>query len=222
MSALHMNKCTAVTIGSVFLETPPTIDVQVSSDRSKQQQINLSIAKNLIIKCNLPPAIVEHSSFREFLKELYPKWYPISAKRIKNTEIQSLASDVRNKLEGILNHIDDISITVDLWADRRCRSFLGITAHFIDVEMKPQAFLVDFVRMKIRRTGENIRETTEAILERYGLKEKIFRIITDNASSMIKAYKFGLIVNDELDEDHSDNDQSNTDRNNNNEIEECE
>ncbi|CAF4911296.1 unnamed protein product [Rotaria sp. Silwood1] len=65
-----------------------------------------------------------------------------------------------------------------------------------------QAFLIDFVRLKSPHTSDNIQRLTENILDHFSIKEKVYRIITDNASSMIKAYKFGLAV----DEDHPMND----------------
>ncbi|CAF1239913.1 unnamed protein product [Rotaria sordida] len=58
--------------------------------------------------------------------------------------------------------------------------------------MSPQAYLIDFLRFKSPHTSENIQHMTEEVLERFDMKKKVFRIITDNASSMIKAYKFGL------------------------------
>ena len=39
---------------------------------------------------------------------------------------------------------------------------------------------------------------TECIVDRFNIREKVYKIVTDNASSMIKAYKFGLIVDDEV------------------------
>ena len=34
-----------------------------------------------------------------------------------------------------------VSLTVDLWSDRRCRSFMGVTAHFIEGEVLDSAVL---------------------------------------------------------------------------------
>ncbi|CAF4784409.1 unnamed protein product, partial [Rotaria sp. Silwood1] len=91
-----------------------------------------------------------------------------------------------------LGKVSDVTLTIDAWSDRRGRGFLGITCHFLDDRMLPQAFLIDFVRMKSPHTSDNIQQLTEYVLERYNIKEKVYRIITDNASTMIKAYKFGL------------------------------
>ncbi|CAF3273968.1 unnamed protein product [Rotaria socialis] len=183
-------------------ETDIGDDPQLSNDStlatSKQHRINLSIAKNLIIKCNLPLSIIENSAFREFLKECYPKWQPISAKNLKVNIISSFKNRTHQLICDTLKSLSDLTVTIDAWSDRRGRGFLGITCHFIDEKMVPQAFLIDFVRMKSPHTSDTIQRLTENVLDRFNIKDKVYRIITDNASSMIKAYKFGL----NIDEDH--------------------
>lgn len=47
---------------------------ELPSNNSKQNRINVSITKNLIIKCNLPLSLVENAAFREFMKECNYKW----------------------------------------------------------------------------------------------------------------------------------------------------
>ncbi len=159
-----------------------------------EEKVNESITTNLIVKCNLPPAIIEQSDFREFMKLVVPKWKPSSSRHIKTKTIPSLLSFVQRKIDKMLNEIDFVTITTDIWTDGRGKAFIGITGHFINVDFMPQTVLLDFVRLKGRHTAENIRNTTENILEKLNLTEKVYRIITDNASNMIKAYKFGLTV----------------------------
>lgn len=168
-------------------------DGQNLKDRNyKESRIILSITKNLIIRCNLPINFVEKVAFRDFMKECNFKYRPVSSKRVKYEIIPSLVDSVQSKIREYLSNTDHITLTVDTWSDRRCRSFLGITCHFLDQKMIPQVYLIDFVRFKYPHNSESIHQLTEEVLERFDIKKKIFKIITDNASSMIKAYKFGL------------------------------
>lgn len=161
---------------------------------SKQSRIGLSITKNLIVKCNLPFSIIENPAFREFIKECYPKWQPISAKKLKSDITTSFKTRIDRVIGDALERVHSLTLTIDCWSDRRSRGFLGITGHFIDEQMLPQAYLIDFVRLKSPHTGENIQRATEYVLDRFNIREKVYRIITDNAASMIKAYQFGLVV----------------------------
>jgi hypothetical protein len=180
--------------------------VDLTNSKSKQKQFITSVTKNLIIKCNLPLNIVEHAGFRDFLKECNFKCKPISSKKIKRVIIPSFTNNVLDKIHETLNNVSDLTLTIDGWSDRRARSFLGITCHFIDCNMISQAYLLDFIRFKSPHTGENIRQLTEEVLDRFNIKDKVFKIITDNAAAMIKAYKFGLFI-DELDDTSLDRNQ---------------
>ncbi|CAF2647601.1 unnamed protein product [Rotaria sp. Silwood2] len=180
---------------NVFGDDQITDDL--TSKKYKQSRIIFSITKNLIIRCNLPLNFVENNAFRDFMKECNFKCEPISAKKLKNDIIPSFTNKVLKTIHETLNSINHVTLTVDAWSDRRCRSFLGITCHFIDNKMMPQAYLIDFLRFKSPHTSENIQQLTEEVLERFNIKQKVFKIITDNASSMIKAYKFGLYYNEE-------------------------
>lgn len=166
---------------------------------SYDRKINESIAANLIVKCNLPPSMIEQGGFRRFMNVVAHKWKPSSARYIKAQVIPSLYESVKEKVNAMLNEIDHLSVTIDTWCDRRGKAFLGITGHFIDVDFKAHAVLLKFVRLKGPHTAENIRNITKDILEELGISRKIYRIITDNASNMIKAYKFGLTVSEDKD-----------------------
>ncbi|CAF2562524.1 unnamed protein product [Rotaria sp. Silwood2] len=160
-----------------------------STNKQKQNRINT--------------AIVENNSFRDFIKECNIKWNPVSTKHLKHDTIARFTEKVNKTIHETLDATDYLTLTVDGWSDRRCRSFLGITCHFINFKMQPESYLIDFVRLKSPHTGENIHQTTEGILDRFNIKEKVYKIVTDNASSMIKAYKFGLTADDEI----NDNDR---------------
>ena len=105
----------------------------------------MSITKNLIIKCGSPLNFVEHASFRAFLKECNLKFEAVSSKKLKHAVIPSLKNNVLKTIHEVLNSTNDLRLTIDDWSDGRCRSHLGITCHFIDNRMMPQAYLIDFL-----------------------------------------------------------------------------
>jgi hypothetical protein len=172
-----------------------------SPSKTKQKRINMAIAKSLIIKCNLPLSIVENGAFRDFMSECNIKWQLISSKKLKSEHISFFKEKVDKAVRQALNGVRNVTLTVDGWSDRKCRSFIGVTCHFINSKCEPQAYLIDFVRIKSPHTAEKIHHITEQILDHYNLKEKVYKIVTDNTATMIKAYKFGLIVGEEAETD---------------------
>jgi len=149
------------------------------------------------------------------MKECGSKWNPISSKKLKNDVIEIFTGKMNQLIQDTLNGVKFVTLTVDAWLDRRSRSFIGVTCHFINHNFDAQALLIDFVRFKSPHTGENINRITESTLDRYDIKEKVYKIVTDNASTMIKAYKFGLSVADEDNDEDNDEIKLNSNTNTN-------
>jgi hypothetical protein len=84
------------------------------------------------------------------------------------------------------------------------RSYLGFTCHYMSVEnMKLQSSLLCCTRFKGSHNGERIAAEIEAILELYGIKQKLDYVITDNAANMKKALTIAF-MNNEVDDDNED------------------
>lgn len=90
----------------------------------------------------------------------------------------------------VLAHVvktESMSLTIDIWTDRRMHSFLAITGHsFLDFQC--QSFLVEFEAFRGSHTGQHIAEAIDRCLHKYSLHAKVHYIVTDNASNMRKAF----------------------------------
>ena len=63
------------------------------------------------------------------------KWKPCTKtalNKLQREAYKTLCSVLKPNLECARF----ISLTVDIWSDRRLKSFLGVTAHFIDSEFR--------------------------------------------------------------------------------------
>lgn len=119
------------------------------------------------------------------------KYSPVSRRTI-TSKIDNLVADRQMKLKHELAKVDHVSVTVDIWSDRRMRGFLGVTAHWINVEddenLQMKSQLLSCNRFKGSHTGEKICEEFEQICEEYQIKRKVDHIICDNAANMKKAF----------------------------------
>lgn len=81
----------------------------------------------------MPLSIIEHQSFRRFLSIVDNKYSPVSRRTITG-KLDNLVADRKMKLKNELEVVDHLSVTVDIWSDRRMRGFLGVTVHWINIE----------------------------------------------------------------------------------------
>ncbi|XP_017275587.1 sialate O-acetylesterase isoform X2 [Kryptolebias marmoratus] len=172
---------------SQFLDTRAG---QYSMNHPQQKAITNALLRDLIIGCNLPLSIVENKSFRHFLTVVDSKYSPI-CRRTMTSKIEDLAAEKHLMLKTQLSQTDHVSVTVDIWSDRKMRGFLGITVHWIQKEierLEVKSKLLAFERFKGSHTGERICEKFEAVCDEYNIKDKLDYIISDNAANMRKAF----------------------------------
>lgn len=67
------------------------------------------------------------------------------------------------------------SLTTDLWTSGNGKAFASLTVAFIDSEWQLQEFLLDFVHLTGRHTGENIARALFQTLETYGIERRVSR-----------------------------------------------
>ena len=179
-----------------FLPSTSTTDSQDSaawsksydSKHPKQHMLTESIIHNVIVMCGLPVSLIDHPNFRQFLRDIDPKYTPPCRQTITNSFLPKLVSSSKSKLQSVLDSADYVSLTADIWTDRRAHSFLGVTVHmFGHGSRKPNSNLLAFRHFEGSHTGQRIADELDGILEEFGIASKTRFIVTDNASNMKKA-----------------------------------
>lgn len=97
--------------------------------------------------CNLPFNVVQHKSFQALVLDGRGREHLKMPNRMTVArDIDSIYDEMHEKLKQHLKRaISRISITFDLWTDRRCRGYIGITGHYFDPDMILRAPLLAIV-----------------------------------------------------------------------------
>jgi hypothetical protein len=130
------------------------------------------LVKWIVIKQH-PFTIVEEEEFINVVYSLYPNAKIPSADTIKR-DIMGLYATNLAKMQTVLQKLDNkISFTTDIWTSASMKSFLSITAHFIDSEWQLQNIIVDFVQIFGSHTGINIKNSFVSGLENLSIQKKV-------------------------------------------------
>jgi len=130
------------------------------------------LVKWIVIKQH-PFTIVEEEDFINFVHSLYPNAKIPSANTIKRDIIELYATNAI-KMQTVLQELHSkISFTTDIWTSASMKSFLSITAHFIDSEWQLQNIVVDFVQIFGSHTGINIKDSFVSGLENLSIQTKV-------------------------------------------------
>ena len=135
----------------------------------------------------LPLWIVDHVSFNNFMYDGDPKYKLINRRDITRSHLPILHKRCVSKLQEICSQLNYVSLTLDVWSDRRMRSYFGITAHAI-IDDKHRSFLLSFERLEGHHTADKLSAEFDRVIQLYDLNNKVVRLITDNASNNLAAF----------------------------------
>lgn len=120
-----------------------------------------------------PFTIVEESYFMDLIHSLRPTAKIPGADKIKSCISKFYETDKVKVQNALLNVPGKISFTIDGWTSPSIKSFLSITAHFIDRDWKLNHMLLDFIEIFNAHTGQNLKETFVAGLEYFSIQDKV-------------------------------------------------
>lgn len=140
-----------------------------TSNHLQQNAITRSILSDLVMDCNLPLFIMEHPSFRRFLSVVNSRYSTVS-RRTLTSKLDGVVLDKQTKLKTCLLKAENLSVTVDIWSDRKMRGFRGVTAYRLEsgeggIILK--SALLACNRFSSSHTGEKICEEFEQVCEKY-------------------------------------------------------
>ena len=89
------------------------------------------------------------------------------------------------------------NITVDIWSSKKSvNSYFGAIAHFYNlVTKKKDNYRICCRKFDVKHSGFNIAKISTEIFSEYGIMAKVFKVPSDSADNMIKAYKDINILN---------------------------
>jgi len=173
-----------------------------------QKALTDSVAVH-VAECLLPLSHVDKPSFKRMWELGHPKWKPPCRQTLASTILPNINEELNKRLKSEFENTEYLSATLDLWTSRRMRSYVGITIHFI-VNGKLESRSLRLTRFTGSHTAEKILEVYESVLKHFSILDKVYHIVTDNGSNVLKAF-YSLPHMKENYEDDDDEDSENED-----------
>jgi len=128
--------------------------------------------------------LVDDKEFRKFVKILNPG-YELPCRQTVSKNLvprlyNSTLEDLKKKVETALA----VSLTTDGWTCINNRSYIAVTAHFIDGDGKMYSVCLGFEYFDQRHTSDNLAAFFKKIAIVWKVNNKVAAIVTDNASNI--------------------------------------
>lgn len=176
------------------LHPPPSKKIRQLRLTTKSEDV-ITVDKMKLFDCNIakmialdfqPLSMVEDEGFKILIQSLRPEYTLPSRKTLSDKILPELYNDIKCKIIKMLEEIEYISITTDLWTSSSNKSYITVTGHFIH-NFEFYSVVLATKEVKTTHTGENIGEAITNILETFHVLHKVVTIVTDNGSNMKKA-----------------------------------
>ncbi|GFR79591.1 zinc finger BED domain-containing protein 1 [Elysia marginata] len=185
------------------LALQPTIEAKMSSIAKYRPEAPKKKVLDKKLLCMIyrdmqPFSIVDDAGFKEFCKEMDPR-YELPSRRQLKRSLSTVHEEEKNLLAYQLLRVDSVAITTDSWTSLNMESFLTITAHYL--EPLPSWQLRNVVlatrlldKDQLGSSVEGMSNLISEVLMEFGIKDKLYAATTDNASSMVSLVKNHLKV----------------------------
>lgn len=176
-------------IEQYIVRKPGAIEVKLSAHR--KAEIDEAIVEYVCI--DLQPLTIKNAEgLRRLLAVLAPGYDVPDYRTLRNTLLPGKVERVRADVAKLLSSAVHVAVTVDLWSSRASMAFAGVTVHAIPPDMQPRMAVLACKHFPGRHTGEAICTELCTLFEDMGISRKIVRILTDNGSNIVKAFKLPL------------------------------
>ncbi|XP_063218417.1 zinc finger BED domain-containing protein 4-like [Bacillus rossius redtenbacheri] len=134
---------------------------------------------------NQPLCIVENKGFRQLISKLEPRYTIPTRKTFSQKIIPEMYEKVRDKVVSQLKVVEFIGVTTDMWSSSSNDDYMSLTLHYMDTCFNLQHVCLEVIPFsEISHTAEHICDFITKTLEEWGLREKVFAIVSDNARNV--------------------------------------
>ncbi|GJZ23904.1 zinc finger BED domain-containing protein RICESLEEPER 2-like protein [Tanacetum coccineum] len=147
---------------------------------------------HMIVVDELPFSFVENSGFRHYQRINQPL-FDVPCRGTITKECLTMYLEEKNKLrETLQKNIGRVCLTTDGWTSIKKKSYMALTAHFIDNEWNLVKKVLNFRELDGHR-GIDIGKGVESCLSEWGF-DNILSISVDNASANDSAIDFMKLI----------------------------
>ena len=156
----------------------------------RNQEFN-QILGEFIIGANIAINTLDNPFFQYFLYRYAPIYTLPSRSYFTNKIVPSMEKNIESKIQNILSNCNYLSLTSYIWtAPMALTSYISLTLHCVDLNFKKHTAVLDCKPMPQAHTGDNITEVLNNMCTAHKIPgEKIFVMVTDNASVMLNGVK---------------------------------
>ncbi|XP_017489963.1 PREDICTED: zinc finger BED domain-containing protein 1-like [Rhagoletis zephyria] len=115
--------------------------------------------------------------------------YVIPCRKTISGRIHAMHNNELEKVKKTLSSASDIALTTDCWTSRATRSYMGLTAHYLDSNWTPRSLNLLTEEVTESQSAANLEDSLRIGMEEWEITEKVSTVVHDNAKNITNAVR---------------------------------
>ncbi|RLM86695.1 hypothetical protein C2845_PM04G22770 [Panicum miliaceum] len=141
----------------------------------------------LIARLDLPLGFGDCDAFEEYIKLAHNPRFATVSRQTTSRDLVKYYTDRRNKVTKTLVAALCVALTFDIWYDNAKEDYLSVVVHFVSADWDLEKRIIGLRLINVSHNGDNIAECVLAVLQEFGLTDKVVSLTLDNASANTSA-----------------------------------
>ena len=141
----------------------------------------------LIARLDLPLGFGYEEAFEEYIQRAHNPRFSRVSRQSTTRDLEKYFNDRRVALIECLKSVSSVCITSDIWSGNAKEDYLSVVIHFVSSDWELEKRVIGLRLIDVSHSGVNIAERVDVVVTEFGLKDKIFSVTLDNASSNTSA-----------------------------------
>lgn len=143
----------------------------------------------MIVRDKMPLCTVDNEGFQSLMKIIAPL-YPVPSRRTMTRLMDVQYETSKKRFMASLTEVDSYCLTCNNWTDNSQQSYLGVTIHYVNTEIKMKSGCIGVFPLHENHTAGYLEECLRSIMEDFNLDiSKISAIVTDRAANIKRAVR---------------------------------
>jgi len=169
------------TLAATFSRSAPYDPANPKVDRLN------ALLVQLICKEGLPLALVDSPAFKEFVRELDPRYVLPTRQAMSQKLVPELYENTKAQLKTTLTQSRSQSLTRDTWTASNNQSYMGVTVHWLNEAFDMQSKCLTVRHVPGSHTADFMAAELTSVCQEWELDLQGLHVITDSAANIRKA-----------------------------------
>jgi len=141
----------------------------------------------LIARLDLPLGFGYEKAFEEYIQRAHNPRFVSVSRQTTTRDLEKYFLDRRYSLIECLKSVNSVCLTSDIWSGNAKEDYLSVVIHFVSADWELEKRVIGLRLIDVSHSGVNITDRVESVVTEFGLKDKVFSVTLDNASSNASA-----------------------------------